>query len=314
MNRNKITLLFIFMCLTALKAQYLPMLGTDKHWVFETIEDSDSNSGAIRGFLVNIQGDTVINGNTYQKLYAHNLLGQHDCSYPPCFSPNIPYEIQRPFLYGFLREDTQQEIVYCYGFDHPNYLDCEEELELFNFSLMKGDSLDTCVRSWLGAGWLESDDEAIGLVDTITTEFIQNEQRRVIYTQGDVAFNGLQFAGEVLITEGVGFDYYGFFPGTQDRLIDFCVGNLSECNIITSIKNHIEIPKMEIYPNPVYEQLIIESNDKISRVLIRDDLGQLMYEGKEAQIDLRLLGPGIYFVEVLFKNNRRATSKFVKMN
>ena len=149
MKRNITLLSCLFLSLSFLQAQYLPMLEENKHWVFEHYWPSDTNSGPVSGFLVNIQGDTMINDLVYQKLYSHNLIGEHNCSNPPCFNPNYPYEIEKPKLYALLREDMENGIVYAYNVDgiaNYDYEECEEEYELFNFSLMIGDSLSPCVR------------------------------------------------------------------------------------------------------------------------------------------------------------------------
>ena len=161
---------------------------------------------------------------------------------------------------------------------------------------------------------MESEEQVIGVVDTITEEFIHNEQRRVFKTQGDATINGLNFASDLFITEGIGYDFYGFFPGTDDSLTDICFGSLEECNILSSTENHVEIPEIKISPNPVHDHLNIESNLSISKITIHNELGQLMYKGVESKVELGFLNPGFYFVVVLLENKQTAKSKFIKVN
>ncbi len=293
-----------------MNAQFLPMLEENKHWIFLTHQENDAGVHILSGFIVNIQGDTIINNKNYYKIYSHKLIGEHNCQFPPCFTPSYPYEIEEGTLYALLREDTDNGIIYSYSLDSTF---CEAtEFELFNFSLTHGDSLHHCVRKrlWQGQDQMQN----IGVVDSISYDNSFGKQRKVIHTYGDGVFEGLQYLSALQITEGIGFNLYGFFPGSQDELIDVCFGTLTECNIIASVKNHTEYNNLKIFPNPAINELNIESNYNISRIIMTNELGQMVFKGKESTIDLSFLKAGVYFVEVLMENNKTIKSKFVKLN
>ena len=125
-----------FFLLFSLKGQFLPLLENDKHWVFLKHQNNDTGVNILSGFIVNINGDTILNGITYRKLYSYQLKGDNNCQYPPCFTPNFPYEIEEGELYAVLREDVQNGIVYHYDLDQSI---CQEEYVLFDFQQTVGD-------------------------------------------------------------------------------------------------------------------------------------------------------------------------------
>lgn len=288
-----------------MSAQFLPLLEENKHWIFLTHQENDAGVNILSGFIVNVQGDTLINDKTYSKLYSHKLIGQHNCQSPPCFTPNYPYQIESGTLYAFLREDLQNGIVY-----HINPLsnNCMEEYQIFNFQKIVGDTLDNCVRDKI---ILNEED---GIIDNISSVIAYNAQRKVLHTFGDAVFEGMQFSSELKITEGIGFDLYGFLAGTQDELVEVCFGTLTECNILTTIKNIELESRVILYPNPVVDWLKINSKSGISKVVITNSKGQKVYSGNNTNINLHFLDSGLYFVHLFFNNDELVKAKFMKIN
>lgn len=303
--KRKVILIFIFfLSVNSLKSQGNQLLEEDKHWIFLSHQENDAGVNILSGFVVNIKGDTIIDGIAYKKLYSYNLKGQHNCQFPPCFTPNYPYEIEGGTLYAIMREDAQNGIVYHYNQLGEN---CVGEYELFNFGQIVGDTINSCVRDKIA---IEDKD---GIIDSISTVDIFNSQRKIIYTSGDAVFEGLPYSSKLKIIEGIGFEIYGFFAGTQDELVEVCFGSLDECNIISSV-NKIEIaPEVKLFPNPVYDQLNIHCEIKIKKISIVDSNGKEVFVGDPENIRMEMLRPGIYFLRLIFENNELITNKIVKM-
>ncbi len=290
--------------MNSLNSQSQLFLEEDKHWVFLKHQENDAGINILSGFIVNMQGDTLIDGKVYKKLYSHNLKGTHNCQFPPCFTPNFPYEIEYKILYALVREDPQNGIIYHYNQVGST---CMGEYELFNFQQIAGDTINECVREKFAFG------DKDGLVDSISNVYAFNAQRKVIHTTGDGVFEGLPFSSELKITEGIGFDLYGFFAGTQDELVEVCFGSLNECNIISSINKVEPKSKLKIYPNPVYDRLNIDIEIKIKSASILDSYGNIIFMGDIENINIDFMQPGIYHLSLILESNEVIITKFVKI-
>ncbi len=132
MKQIVLELLIVLVSLNLVNSQGQLLLEDNKHWIFMTHQENDAGVNILSGYIVNVQGDTLINGKVYKKLYSHNLKGEHNCQRPPCFIPNIPFEIENKELYALMREDIQAQIVYHFSSKNSN---CMTEYELFNFQL-----------------------------------------------------------------------------------------------------------------------------------------------------------------------------------
>ena len=304
MKQILIQSLFILVSLNPIKSQGQLLLEEDKHWIFLTHQENDTGVNILSGFFVNIQGDTLIGSITYKKLYSYNLKGEHNCQFPPCFTPNIPYEIENKSLYALMREDSQGNVVYHYN---PSNSNCSEEYELFNFQQNVGDTIHNCVRDRIA---IEDDD---GIIDSISTINIYNKERKVLSTKGDAVFEGLQFSAQLKIIQGIGFEQYGFFGGTQDELIDICFGSLNDCNVISSISKALPKPRVKLYPNPVYDQLNLVSEKRMERVSILDMNGSTLFIGDSENINIEFLNSGIYHLTILLEDGKLITILFAKI-
>lgn len=74
---------------------------------------------------------------------------------------------------------------------------------------------------------------------------------------------------------------------------------------------------VNIYPNPVNNQMNVSSENEISQVIVRNLVGQTvkttLVNGLEKSIDLSDISSGNYFVTVKLANGENATKKFVKL-
>lgn len=74
--------------------------------------------------------------------------------------------------------------------------------------------------------------------------------------------------------------------------------------------------RVSLYPNPVEEIMTIQSFDEIQYICIYSILGIKVMErnlhDKEAVVDLSGLSPGVYFIEMLYKNHQKDIQSFIK--
>jgi len=64
------------------------MVEENKYWIYIDHSSIDFPS-AYDGHAITIEGDTIINSETYKKVYWHELEGSNTCPYY-CWTPNIP--------------------------------------------------------------------------------------------------------------------------------------------------------------------------------------------------------------------------------
>ena len=80
---------------------------------------------------------------------------------------------------------------------------------------------------------------------------------------------------------------------------------------MSSVKNE---PVFTVYPNPVSEEITIESVFVPEKIIITNSLGEKMAEYYSAKtLDVSKLKPGIYFLQLFDKNQKqRGVKYFIK--
>lgn len=75
--------------------------------------------------------------------------------------------------------------------------------------------------------------------------------------------------------------------------------------------------KASLYPNPVAQQLTIQSANEIQRICIFNMLGvkvkEIVVNDKKAIVDLPKLDPGVYQVEILYDHQKKTIKSFIKL-
>jgi hypothetical protein len=126
----------------------------------------------------------------------------------------------------------------------------------------------------------------------------------------------LPFETEIPIAEGLGFKDYGIFYKPQSGFVDYCEGEMEQCNLILSIESTQLQEEINIFPNPsngVFQVSINLENLKSLRAY--SILGQLKKESKFTnKIDLSNLECGLYFLEIITKDDNRIIRKIEKEN
>ena len=98
--------------------------------------------------------------------------------------------------------------------------------------------------------------------------------------------------------------------------LDVFHGTNSDFNALVSVQEYNN-PEFSFYPNPVYNYLYIKSKSTSHPVSVKifDLNGRLLkrLDGEIAKIDTGGLSNGIYLLQVVFDNGKRATARFVKL-
>jgi hypothetical protein len=100
----------------------------------------------------------------------------------------------------------------------------------------------------------------------------------------------------------------------------FPVASFSICGeeLPTLIKD-VQPGDCVIFPNPVYDRLIIHSGHKtVKRIVLQDVFGKPVMqcwpdENNKTELDVRLLSPGIYFITLQGAEGIFFSDKMVKM-
>jgi hypothetical protein len=224
------------------KTSYLPMVDPERVW-FETYSNGiPSPWGYNSSGHKYLNGDTVINAMTYQKIY-HEQLNVW------CTDIIIGY----PIYCGAIREDAIQKKAWVV----PSYYN--DEILYFDFSLNAGDTI------FMGETWFTTNcsmvDLIVSAIDTINT-INGIERKRWLFDMNP-------FQDESYVIEGIGyssglldcyeesFEYNNFLINVSiDTNLIYC-SNFNGCYLPTDTCTTVAIePKptassITIYPNPV---------------------------------------------------------------
>lgn len=130
-------------------------------------------------------------------------------------------------------------------------------------------------------------------------------------TNWTMTVDGTQLATQLFATDNVlgGIDFYAIDANNEYWIDDvyFDQGTLST--------NDLTATSFKVYPNPVVDNLNIQSNEPVKTVSIYNVLGKLVHQSSpntvSPSLDMGAYNSGIYFVEVTIGNSTR-TVKVIK--
>ncbi len=242
-------------------------------------------------FQYTIGGDTTINSTAYQKIYRSG------------------YTVCSPFYgtyWGGLRQDTVSKKVY---FLRPGNTDTL----IYNFNVQVGDTLKLADCS----GFYGNDVGYSFVVSVIDSVLVGNKYHKR-FTDNNVSFSSM--------IEGVG-STSGLLEGNMPYSLEqtlhlicyshnndlYPAGSTSCPLLVSDVANYQSKPNyIRLFPNPVSDILIIELEEEIGKIDLRNILGEIVLQvktsGHSGEIDLRTLPPGAYSISLLGK-----TYKVVKL-
>lgn len=275
-----------------------------KWYVAETYPDADPDNptfAATTTTVFGFQGDTLINGDTWRKMYATS---------DELFLNNLE-------LIGVTRVESNLVLFR----DTLNQLDT-----LYNFSLNVGDS----VLYNINGNYLE-------WLDILEIDSIQiNGDYYKRFHLDEPTMSAFDELDEVWI-EGIGSIHGPLFPRYPEKFsseipdsmlltCSFSSGqevwnhpNYDECyvNNVLNLRGYSEI-EFTVYPNPFQSEVYVQSknDDIIQEVTISNHLGQEIRRINDYStndiIDLRSLDSGVYFLRI--QGDRGSTTKRIIKN
>lgn len=249
---------------------------------------------AMSGWL--LRGDTTINGLQYKKLFYR------------AFEEVYSNVIESQYLFGFLREDTVNKIVYTLESDE--YLGCDtidQEYVLYDYSYQIGDTSQLCLQT-----------EALGycVLSNVYVSNIFGAERKIFqfcwgscdFIEGIGHSQGL-LESAIVIRREVGYT----------AVWDYCVGTDEECNVVyVGTQDNLLSPKVTIYPNPCKGSFHIKSDSQDFRdagITVADFSGRNIrfkdYREGDNLIHVYIEEPGIYMLKVSSSNRFTSCYKIV---
>lgn len=264
---------------------YKPTAIEGANWI---IRDSEAHQGPYISFVHSIEGDTVVAGHTYKKVYRRVIDHIREVhTDPPLARPYLVFPERE--LIVLLRDEVEERQV----FGRVKALGTGEiifgpDALLHDYSLGEGDTVRGLNFEDFGDPWI---------IDEIRHETHFGMERRV------------QIIGGEKYYEGVGAQSYGPVSGPPlliacciNELRDYCVGNLEDCQVwLTPVTNLNTEVSIKTYPNPFTTQLnfAVVGDQSVVPILVslRDVTGRLLKEGmlgNGLQWSTVALAPGMY--------------------
>ncbi|MEL6970712.1 MAG: T9SS type A sorting domain-containing protein [Bacteroidota bacterium] len=317
-------LLLIFSPILLLGQDYVPFTLEDgvtwQDFSFQGAGDPPgSEGGETTAYSYRLDGDTLVNGIQYKKVYSREDWYYSRRTYyigNDMFETSITEEnYDNPYiLYGGLRQDTAARTVYYINFRPEEFEVLErclltmpevgEEELLYEFPVSVGDVVQT------GEGPIE-------LIEIRTTTLEDGTERRTYY-----------FNNQTEWVEGIGSADLGLLGAWLDAPFEsgcgfLCYSEAEEtllqgewslgapymlnatCNaLILSADEPLEMGNVRVIPNPVRDQFRLSLPDEVQRLPIELDVfnsvGQLVLQeldyNSNSFIDTKTWARGIYFL------------------
>lgn len=220
-------------------------------------------------------GDTIISNQTYKKVYKSEEE----------IPVNWGYE-------GGIREE-EQKVWYLLRYQ-------SEETLIYDFTLNIGDTVTIL-------GWEPM------VVDSISYININGEDRKQIYFAPLIYFMehwiegigsnfGILQSGSSLV---VGW-YTRFLCMSEDGELIYMNPNYSSCYLVSTNIEEFQISRIQVYPNPTRDKIIIENSENVNieSISLIDLNGRVLlnFEKYIKEIDLSGFSKGIYLLKLTYGN------------
>lgn len=280
--------LLAFSTCTLSAQDYIPLVQEQATWIHYEW-DGGGTFEDLNLFGYRIEGDTMIDGTAYKKVYRLEFFVDQ-------IWPFAPYRKSGQALFGAIREDLDERKVYARIFEANEIewrcTDPGAEKLWYDFSLEVGDTLPSCISYY-----------DISQIDSIDTVFSFGENRR----RWSI-WDGYAYQVEGLGTHTGLFDpcFGCVFTGENSYTLEhYCIGPESECDIIDATSTReLALPAsaISIAPNPASGLVRISLRGQeggMEGISLYSPSGQLLREWVGNQdIDVSGLPPGLYWVRV----------------
>lgn len=276
-----------------------------------------------------IEGDTILNGAEYKKIYNH----QQDFKYGMIYGlPEDSLVSSSDYFYGGIREEGQKVFIYSNDFWSPDAPLAEKQM--FDYSASVGDTIPV----WCSYYYLDY------IIDDIVPTLMMDGSTRNKFILG-VTGPGMV---DLYFIEGIGSNYGiigSYIPTTNDQMqhllcfsIDdtFIFENIpiytSNCSAdpvqelcekgIVGVGNAPSVKtSVSVYPNPTSNTLSVVLDNQYSQSWTyrlfsptSQDLMSGKVKGSKLSIELSTLPDGLYYLEIRMNDFERIVKKVVKQN
>ncbi len=281
---------------------YIPLAIDSAQWVIANdYVETPYYIDNLFGYRIN--GDTVINGYKYKKVYRRSFTSLNGDYFPP-------YIVHEGSLFGVVRDSVAQEKVYAIRFDNwATSCPANEEYLMYDFSLNIGDSIE---------GLCQFLDQSL-YIDNVYEDYYAGILRKhwVIWGACDVIVEGVGSQQGLFETSGCALSgvigsLYTYCQGSDEQCLSGFLANVDDINEQQDV--------ISVFPNPVKDILNIRINtsDKsnitvIIKNVISGEFGRLSVCEPEQTIDFSQYPNGIYFLSVFQNNKFISVKKIIKI-
>ncbi|MBL4594447.1 MAG: T9SS type A sorting domain-containing protein [Flavobacteriales bacterium] len=312
---KKLYTLFIAVLITvsAFSQAYKPMLKENKTWedILEYWNQLPLQNHSHKYSIYYINGDTMVNGTQYQKLYSHDTTtyGAGNTIIPGYPSQNNGYKL--------IREDTTTRKIwlrYQFSFDTIS-----REVLLYDFSLNVGDTVQSFNVYAYNPSSIHTKAviDSIGLTTLNNNEVVRKFHLTPLFTHQPTYFIE-SIGGEFsfLIPLEPVFEYTSLLTCVKDSGIVLHNPGWHPCGSIVGINNNYIINSLfELYPNPNNGENILISGKDLNLIKIYNIHSQLIktvvIENDKTELSLINQSKGIYLVKAQFSNGEIVTKKLI---
>jgi len=281
---------------------YHPFPDSNAVWNVEIVSQCSSSTVTWEWYSYVMNGDTSIGGNSYHKIYIPLFLDTSQC---------FGNSALAGYYFGCVRQDTSLKRVY-----FIERLASTENL-LYDFSLEIGDTIHGLLTNWGDC----ADDSVITEIDSILINGNYRKRWKVpTMLMPQHIIEGIGYLGGPFtpICSWEGRDDLSCF--TQDNVVlyedSFNVTHPGLCGIINSVSPVEKKPTTFLYPNPVFEEAMLETPAQPAVLSIYNYLGILVLERKiisnKTILQLEDLHDGIYFYCLTDSSLRVHVNSFIK--
>lgn len=297
---------------------YAPLLKNDRHWIYSQMAPEEPAVHISVAFALSMQGDTMFQGSLYKKIYQHTLRLNAAST-----SMLQPKQILQSSLYAFIREDTIARKVYFLPLQDTFFACQSTEHLLYDFSLLKGDTLNDCVLDNLYEPFLMF----LPQVDSIRWEEHLGSERRAFYTTGVFVNEGMLSFSPGQLIEGFGYKAHGLInfgrKGILVRFEDYCEGDFPQCGFVSASSEPNATPKLvvTVSPNPARDVISLQldqhfQHETVIQVSILNAAGKVAQQTncsamETVILDIHNLQNGMYILKIRGENVNAIAKLFI---
>lgn len=301
-----LSFVIIIIAISALAQQYRSFPTHDAVWKENHHVSYGSSHYSYLNYQNFINGDTVINGKTYHKIYSSGKRYSYVSN-----SGSTSY--YQNVYKGCIREDSLKHVYF--------YLNALEYL-LYDFNLDLGDTLSDNLH---GMGLMHSYDPSIKLIVNAIDSVIVGGDYHKRY-RFDYSYHTLYLIEGIGSSDGL-LETFDCYPSYSTDLICFKQDNIDAypfgqgCDLgVTGIEEIASEQKIQLFPNPSHGTFTINFMDDAPEnaiLRISDQLGQTVYEkkltgNKSHQINAGKIADGIYFIRIQSKGKAYLMKLIIK--